>query len=149
MLVAFNPPFGSRDMQNSWKEANQLNKEAIFAALATAGITEVTVPFDGYGDSGQIDDMTARVDDRSVELPNVLVTIHERSYSPADAVESVQQPLREAVETLCYDYLEDSHPGWEIDGGSYGEFHFDVRGRTVRLEYNARITEILTEEDEF
>jgi|ERR1017187_7487755 hypothetical protein len=135
-------------MPNNWEEAKQLNKEAIFAALAATTISEVTVRFDGYGDSGQIEEIAVQSGDSSVDLPNVTVPIHERSYNPRDVqITSVERSLREALETFCYDGLEDCHPGWEINEGSYGDFHFDVRGRTVRLEYNGRSIE--TELDEF
>ena len=35
-------------------EINQLNKTSLFDVLVAAGITEVTVTFDGYGDNGQV-----------------------------------------------------------------------------------------------
>ncbi len=36
------------------------NKTALFDALATANITAVVVTFDGYGDSGQIENIEAK-----------------------------------------------------------------------------------------
>jgi hypothetical protein len=39
--------------------------------------------------------------------------------------------LHEAIDTLCYDYLEGSHGGWENNDGAFGEFHFDVDQRRV------------------
>jgi hypothetical protein len=36
------------------------NKAALFDALARTGITIVTVSFDGYGDSGQIEEIQAK-----------------------------------------------------------------------------------------
>jgi len=132
------------------KETTQLNKTAVFDALAAAGITNITVAFDGWGDSGQIQGITALAGESKADLPKTLVTIHEFSYSDHDQpIKAVEQLLSEALETLCYAYLDESHGGWEIDDGSYGDFAFDVAARTIKLEYNGRITDVLTEYEEF
>jgi hypothetical protein len=52
------------------------------------------------------------------------------------------QPLRDAIETLCYDYLEQEHGGWENNDGAYGEFQFDVAERTIELEFSSRYTDV-------
>ena len=54
------------------------NKAALFDALGAAGITTVTVTFDGYGDSGQIEEITAQQGDRVVDLP--ASTPHDPSH---------------------------------------------------------------------
>ncbi len=41
----------------------------LFDALARAGITSVIVNFDGYGDSGQIEQVEVRAGDATAELP--------------------------------------------------------------------------------
>ncbi|WP_048880718.1 DUF6878 family protein, partial [Acidocella aminolytica] len=46
------------------------NKKALFGILAEHGITAVIVNFDGYGDSGQIEDITAQSGDVAAELPD-------------------------------------------------------------------------------
>ena len=51
-----------QEQQERARRAEQLlaaNKDALFDALAAAGIETVTVTFDGYGDSGQIEDIEA------------------------------------------------------------------------------------------
>jgi hypothetical protein len=45
------------------------NKTALFDALAAASITVVVVTFDGYGDSGQIENIEAKAGDEIVPLP--------------------------------------------------------------------------------
>ncbi len=42
-------------------ELRPVNKTAVFDALAAAGITIVVVAFDGYGDSGQIENVEAKL----------------------------------------------------------------------------------------
>ena len=49
--------------------------------------------------------------------------------------------LSDAIETLVYAFLEQSHSGWEDNDGAYGDFTFDVGNRTITLDYNERYTE--------
>jgi len=121
-------------------EANRINKAALFDALAQSAITSVSVEFDGEGDSGQIGEITALSGDADVSLPEVGVTLHCAGYRTGK-LDSLQQDLREAIETLCYGYLEQEQGGWENNDGAYGEFTFDVAGRTIELEFNARFTD--------
>jgi hypothetical protein len=51
------------------------NKAAVMSALAAAGITSVTVAFDGYGDDGQIDSIVAQSGEVTVQLPASFVAI--------------------------------------------------------------------------
>ena len=52
-------------------ELRAVNKTAVFDALAAAGITIVVVAFDGYGDSGQIENVEAKAGEDLVALPSV------------------------------------------------------------------------------
>lgn len=47
--------------------------------------------------------------------------------------------MKEAIERLAYDFLEETHGGWENNEGAYGDFLFDVTERTITLNYNERI----------
>ena len=58
-------------------------------------------------------------------------------------------PVRDAIEKLAYDFLEEEHDGWENEDGAYGEFTFDVGERTIRLEYNERVMTTSYFEHEF
>ncbi len=58
-------------------------------------------------------------------------------------------PVRDAIEKLAYDFLEEVHDGWENEDGAYGEFVFDVAERTIRLEYNERVMTTSYSEHEF
>ena len=123
------------------------NKNLIFAALAEAGIQKVSVEFDGAGDSGQIEDILAwnaagdtiaLPSGRKLEIP-----------SPLPDTPPAEMTFQEAIETVAYDYLEDTHPGWEINDGAFGTFVFEVPGRTITLEHNERYTEVSTTSHEF
>lgn len=113
------------------------NKTALFDALAAAGITSVLVHFDGYGDSGQIEDIDATAGGQPKDLPGGEIEIaHVRWGDPE--IEHTTLCIRDAIERLAYDFLEQSHGGWENNEGAYGEFTFDVAERTITLDYNER-----------
>ena len=114
------------------------NKRALFAARAAAGITRVTVLFDGGGDSGQIEDIKVLSGENETNLPDGEVTLSRLQYGSDDA-EPATLPIMEAVEGLCYALLGQEHGGWENNEGGYGEFIFDVAANTIELDMNIRI----------
>jgi hypothetical protein len=115
------------------------NKVVLFEALAQAGITTVLVEFDGYGDSGQIEDISAHAGpDIAVNLPECNVDIARVEYGSLEIVREAFT-VKEAIERLAYDFLEETHGGWEDNQGAYGDFLFDVAERTITLNYNERI----------
>jgi hypothetical protein len=122
-------------------KANALNKAVIFEALAAAGITELTIDFDGEGDSGQIDGCGARAGDMPVTVPSTPITLHDVAWN-SDQIQTVETTLPDAIASLCYAYLQQEHGGWENNDGAYGVFEFDIAARTVHLDFNARFTDV-------
>ena len=116
-------------------EVLTLNKAALFDALAAAGITTVLVNFDGCGDSGQVEMIEPRMGNDDCALPAVEVEIASANWGSA-TIDRQTQPVREAIETLVYDVLNQTHGGWEINDGACGNFTFDVAERTITLDYN-------------
>ena len=114
------------------------NKAALFDALADAGITSVVVTFDGYGDSGQIEEIDARAGDRAIDLPVGTIDIAIPRWGEPDP-ERRAIGVAEAIEMLAYDFLRSVAAGWENNDGAYGDFIFDVAERTITLEYNERL----------
>jgi hypothetical protein len=123
--------------QKALAEANAINKCAVFDALSTAGIAAVNVTFDGEGDSGQIENITAA---DSTEIPPVSIKLQRTAWNTPQP-EIIQTLLREAIEMLCYDFLEQHQGGWENNDGAFGEFVFNVAERTIELEFNARFSD--------
>ncbi len=113
------------------------NKTMLFDALAAAGITKVVVHFDGYGDSGQIEDTAAYAGDADASIPAELIEIARPRWGEAEA-DRDSCSLRDAIEALSYDALEETHGGWENNEGAYGDFTFDVATRKITLDYNER-----------
>jgi len=119
---------------------NSLNKGIVFDALSAAGITHVSISFDGEGDQGQIDDATAYGGAETVEFPATKVTLYH-AQSGCDELTTHETSLREAVEELCYGYLEQQYDGWENNDGAFGEFAFEVAQRRIALDFNGRFVD--------
>jgi hypothetical protein len=137
----------TRDFELKWKlhsaavvTANGLNKGAVFDALSATGITHVAVGFDGEGDQGQIEGAAAYAGDATVEFPATTVTLYRVQFG-AEQPTTHEMSLREAVEELCYGYLEQEHGGWENNDGAFGEFTLDVADQRIDLDFNGRFTD--------
>jgi hypothetical protein len=125
--------------------ANAHNKTVVFDALAAAGVTAVTVPFNGAGDSGQTGEVSC--EPGGIDLGKTALTIRQAGWGAGMSEETATLP--EAIETLCYGYLDQESGGWENDDGAFGAFTLDVAARTVTLEFNVRFTDYNTYEHSF
>jgi hypothetical protein len=126
--------------QKALAEANLLNKNAVFDALAAGGIKTVTVNFDGEGDSGQLEEVMAYSSEGPVQIDAISIKFRTTGWGDSDPVIR-DVPLTEAIEELCYDYLSQEHGGWQDNDGSYGEFTFHVGDSQIDLDFNARYTD--------
>jgi len=129
-------------------KANEINKAVLFDVLAFTSITSIHVDFDGEGDSGQINGVVAFRGDDPATLPNTTVVIQTVSWGKTEIL-SAESTLEKAIENLCYDYLEQTHAGWENNDGGYGEFRIDVAKRSIELEFNGRFTDTWTDNHTF
>lgn len=123
------------DYENRRRDIFPHNRTAIFDALERSGVETVTMTFDGYGDSGQVDEIIAAggtQDLAAIEVQQLQALWND----PAPAATLVD--LRTAIEDLGYALLERSHCGWCNNEGAYGEFVFDVQARTITLDFNER-----------
>jgi hypothetical protein len=142
------------------KKADQVkhNANLLFDTLQESRVASIEVTFDGCGDSGQIESVIYE-DHRGKEVSEPKLVVkgsftgkhHEWDDKKKTFVEvgGSEGKVREIVEQVCYDKLQASHGGWEINEGSYGTFHFDVLNRKVNLEYNERIEEVRSSEETF
>ena len=147
-LVTAMPPstvdIGSIFAAHAEREARTLalrpgNKDRLFDGLMAAGITHVTVPFDGAGDSGQIESIGAWSGETAVDFPATEIPYAALTWDDPE-VEMRSLSLEDVVEQLAYDFLSDAHGGWENNDGAYGEFCFDASARCIHLEFNERFT---------
>jgi len=125
--------------QKTLAETNLANKSAVFAALAAASITTVSVAFDGSCDSGQINEVAAKKAGTAVELPDAQIDFQDVD-SNGNKLTPSKCTLRDAIEALCFNYLSQEHDGWEINDGGQGEFLFDVAEQTIELDFNQFFT---------
>ncbi len=125
------------------------NRAALFAALAGAGVARVVVAFDGSGNSGQIESVTAYdAEDREIAIPMTQIEIRETAFE-SEEVSVSPRSADEVVEIMAYKFLEQTHNGWEENEGAYGEFVFTVADQSIRLEYNERYTDTHCHEHKF
>lgn len=115
------------------------NKDRLFDGLLAAGVTHVTVSFDGYGDSGQIESIAAWSGETTVDFPDTRIGYAALTWDDPE-VEMRDLSLEDVVEQLAYDFLSDTHGGWENNDGAHGEFCFDAAARCIHLEFNERFT---------
>jgi hypothetical protein len=127
---------------------NDGNKAAAFDVLAAANITDVRAEFDGCGDSGQIESVLAYSSNDQTPIPAVNVTIQEVAWN-STVPTARETSLADAIETLCYSYLAQTHAGWENNDGAYGEFKLNTAERTIELEFIGRYTETYTDTHSF
>jgi hypothetical protein len=122
------------------EEAILRNKAAVMAALAAAGITSATVAFDGYGDEGQIESIEVQSGEVAVQLPVTSIVMLDADENGTTSSER-EMALSEAIESLCYEYLEEAHGGWEVNDGAYGTFVFTTADGSVVLDFNLRFSD--------
>ena len=131
--------FASRQEERHEKRKLKLDhlKAVTLAALRTAEIASVEITFDGYGDSGSIDDITCLSADASIaDCPEVQVAAPDGGESETEPPRTI--PLSDALEEIGCIALELHHPGWEINEGSAGALEIDVAAGTFILECGTR-----------
>lgn len=122
------------------QEFGAVNRKALFDCLDAAGIETAVVTFDGCGDSGQIEDMAVTPETDNTVLENCMPYISVDWQCATSKTDDCS--VKDVIENVCYDLLSEAHGGWENNDGAYGEFTFDVAGRSIALEYNERYTAV-------
>ena len=123
-------------------------------------IAQLVVKFEGYGDSGQVEDVACYDADEKliIGLP-VPKTVRLPARQTADRWD---EELRKVVtesrtrslwtrrwKRSVYYFLELHWGGWEINEGSFGEVAFEARDRKVIVEISLRYIAINDEREEF
>lgn len=109
----------------------ELLKAALLPHLTALGVASITVCFEGYGDSGSIEEVTyLDTSNAGMPCPDAMIEIEGRD----------ELTLASAIEELAYSALELHHPGWEINDGAHGELLIDVAKASVQLDCNLHYT---------
>jgi hypothetical protein len=134
--------FAARRVERAAQADTRLQhlKQALIPQLQQAGIASVEIRFDGYGDSGAIEEIECRdAAGQVLACPEMFVAIVPDGDAAA-AGEAKQETLNGALESLGYLALERHHPGWEINDGASGALMIDVGTATFMLECSLRYT---------
>ncbi len=129
------------------EEILPLNKARLLSALREAGISDVTVNYDGSGDEGRIESVIAEAGADEATLPAILLDL---SYPHQDGgrIETRQLSLPDAIAEFAEDLVCRLYPWWEDGDGAYGEVIFDVAAGAITLEHNARYVAVNSFEHE-
>ena len=105
--------------------ANRAARSELLPQLRALGIAQVIAEYEGYGDSGNIEDVT--VQPVGVELPDDL-------------------SLR--VGDFAWSVAYHQHPGFENNDGGYGTLTWDVTADSITLDHADRYVECSHSHDE-
>lgn len=154
------------ERQQAFLAAIPETKAAILGALFAAGIVRVRVEYDGYGDSGQMNDFIATLADGSekaladIPTPRGEAALPSRPFTDKvddgdgdlnnDSIKDESgRTLADTVEAFCYNLLDAHHDGYENNEGGSGEFVFDVTAETISLCHHDNFISVDTTEHEF
>lgn len=134
-------------------------KEALMLKLAELKVTTVDVEWNGSGDSGGVESVTAKDEEQDVEveLDDHEVTINSRNESYGTngkaakvTYTSETKKLGEAIDQFCMDWVDHhGYGGWYNDEGGCGTAVFDVKKKTVELSHShyEQVTNLVVEEN--
>ena len=124
------------------------SKEALkdtCAILFEAGITRVEIRYDGYGDSGGIEQVSFFKDKKllkstevdSLGLPST--TTQQSTYDKEKEeyqYKDVECTIAAKIEECAYEFLP---CGWEINEGSFGDLIINTEKAKATLKHNTRV----------
>lgn len=127
-------------------------RDEIFALLRENGVVVVDAYYDGQGDSGQIESITALGRDKqvvdlgriqtSIQITSKVWDSENRNWKKIPSANT--KTLIEALDDIFYEALEEQQPGWENNDGAFGNFIMDVAAQTITWEHNSRFTDYET-----
>lgn len=113
-------------------------KQAVIPSLRTANIASVEIRFDGYGDSGAVDEIACHdASGQALACPEVAIDVASPD-GPEYPGEIRQELLQSALESLTYLALERHHPGWEDNEGATGTLEINVAEASFMLDCKVR-----------
>jgi hypothetical protein len=134
--------FASRQAERAARADAELQhlKQAVVVPLRQAGIARVEIRFDGYGDSGAIEEIVCLdAAGQALACPEIAIEIAPDDSSD-ECGEVGHELLRGALESLGHLALERHHRGWELNDGAAGELVIDVAAASFTLGCSLRYT---------
>lgn len=100
-------------------------RAALLSELRALGVTSIEVQYEGYGDSGNVEDV--------VVMPDTIILTEE---------------LRRRVEDFGWDFAYALSPGFENNEGGYGELNWAIEADKIAVSHSNRFIETDTTEHE-
>ncbi|MCD1635918.1 hypothetical protein K7H91_19330 [Martelella mediterranea] len=100
-------------------------RAALLVELCALGVTNIEVQYEGYGDSGNIEDV--------VVTPDTITLTEE---------------MRRRVEDFAWDFAYLLSPGFENNEGGYGELTWSIETDKIDVSHSNRYIETNTTEHE-
>lgn len=113
------------EAQQRAAEQRVVTRAALLTELRTLGVTKIEVQYEGYGDSGNVEDV--------VVTPDTI---------------ALSEELRRRVEDFGWDFAYALSPGFENNEGGYGEVTWAVEADKIDVSHSNRYVETNTTEHE-
>jgi len=97
---------------------NTETRAALLVQLRALGVTEVTAEYEGYGDSGNVEDITLQPS--GIALPS---------------------ELSSQLDDFAWAFAYQQHPGFENNEGGYGTLAWDLTKDSIDLDHADRFVE--------
>jgi hypothetical protein len=113
------------EAQQCAAEQRVVTRAALLTELCALGVTKIEVQYEGYGDSGNVEDVAVTPD-----------TI------------ALSEELRRRVEDFGWDFAYALSPGFENNEGGYGELTWVLETDKIDVSHSNRYIETNTTEHE-
>ena len=115
------------------RETRTEDRATVMAALKACGITKVVMRYDGYGDSGGVEECAVEGGQGQESLTTPIQTTLVDWSSAEKTIQ--MSPLRDVLETLTMQYVDVEHDGWENNEGGSGDVTFDPVADTITVSH--------------
>jgi hypothetical protein len=136
--------YGLRQSQPAQQHSYMDNLRLLLPVLREHESGNVTVTFDGSGDSGSVDH--ASYENNAFNGDTVHVTCIRTASRFEDrqwvtTQEEVETTVNDAIDVLVNDYLDDTGVNWYNNDGGFGELAINVDEGLVTMDVNVRWTD--------
>lgn len=117
------------------------NRETLLAVLAKLNITDVTIRYDGCGDSGDVAEVTVIPE---TIMPQLAIEHINHQYVVTDYSENQYQyrveerllSVNDALHDFALEWVDVYHSGWENNDGGFGIVTIQVAENRFELEHS-------------
>ena len=113
------------EAQQRAAEQRVVTRVALLSELRAVGVTKIEVQYEGYGDSGNVEDV--------VVTPDTI---------------NLTEELRRRLEDFGWDFAYALSPGFENNEGGYGELTWAIEVDKIDVSHSNRYIETNTTEHE-